>query len=97
MKAAVLIIAAMAVIALAPGAPANAQQSNAKKEFSLQGTSYLPARRRAYQKLRKSDTLESRKFREPSLGFRAQGEPFDNGFFFETPRGPFGGYTPYMH
>jgi len=41
--------------------------------------------------------INTRKFNDPSLSFRAQGEPFDNGFFFETPRGPYGGYAPYMH
>ncbi len=91
------LLATVAVLALAAPLPAAAQQAQSKKEFSLKGTSYLPQRRRAYQNLRKSDTYETRKFRDYAFGPRAQGEPFDNGFFFETPSGPFGGYTPYMH
>lgn len=73
--------------------PADAQTSF---ELRKQQRAYKQARP-GYSKLRKSDLIETKKFRDPNLGFRAQGEPFDNGFFFETPRGPFGGYTPYMH
>lgn len=97
MKAAVTLFAAVALIALTPSGPAEAASgAKAKSPYVLKGTSHLP-RRRAYKYLRKSHTIETRKFYDPSFGPRAQGEPFDNGFFFETPSGPFGGYTPYMH
>lgn len=99
MKAVVLLFAAaVALTALAPAEPAVAQQTSAQKKrpFVLKGGGRYPVKRRAYSQLRKSDTLESRKFNDPALGPRSQGQPFDNGFFFETPTGPFGGNTPYM-
>lgn len=97
MKTAVMMFAALTLAALVPIGTAEAAKQGAKSSdpYVLKGTSHLP--RRAYSKLRKSHTLESRKFYDPALGPRAQGQPFDNGFFFETPSGPFGGYTPYMH
>lgn len=93
MKAALIAFVVLALAAAAPLAPACAETS-----FELrQQQRAFRQNRPAYAKLRKSDLIETRKFRDPALGLRAQGEPFDNGFFFETPRGPFGGYTPYMH
>lgn len=99
MKFAAVLIAAMAIIGLAPSNAAEAAKpgSKAKSQYSLKGVSTLPPRRRAYKNLRQSHTLESKKFYDPALGPRAQGEPFDNGFFFEQPSGPYGGTTPYMH
>lgn len=93
MRLVVSIIAALALLAPVVPTPANAQTSF---ELRKQQRAYRQARP-GYSRLRKSDLIETKKFRDPNLGFRAQGEPFDNGFFFETPRGPFGGYTPYMH
>lgn len=93
MKFAVAVLASVfALAALAPMAPAEA-----KKSAVLKGKSYYQHGRPAYRKLKKSDTYESRKFNDFSLGPRAQNQPFDNGYFFETPTGPYGGYTPYMH
>lgn len=92
MKALVAVLAAvLALGALAPASPLEA------KEAVLKGKSYYKYSRPAYKKLKKSDTYASRKFNDPALGPRAQNQPFDNGFFFENPTGPFGGYTPYMH
>lgn len=99
MKAAVIVLAAMALIGVAGNASAQTAGSGQKpkSEFTLKGTSYLPQRRPAYRNLRKSDIYESRKFNDPAFGPRSQGQPFDNGFFFETPQGPFGGTSPYIH
>lgn len=47
--------------------------------------------------VRKSDTYDTRRFVDPSLTRQSQGGPFDEGFFFETPRGAFGGSTPYFY
>jgi hypothetical protein len=46
--------------------------------------------------VRKSDTIDTRRFVDPTLTQQSQGGPFDNGFFFETPRGPYGGTAPYF-
>lgn len=93
MKSAIAVLAAIfALAALAPMAPAEA-----KKGTVLKGKSYYKYSRPGYKKLKKSDTYETRKFSDPAIGPRAQNQPFDNGWFFETPTGPFGGYTPYMH
>lgn len=92
----ILAAAALAVVA-APLPSASVAVAQAKQPKSLKGTSYLPARRKPYAKMQKSDLIATRKFYDPAWGPRAQGQPFDNGFFFETPSGPFGGYTPYMH
>lgn len=90
-----LFAAALAVAATLPVASASAQSASAKRK-TLEGTQTLQ-RRPAYQNLRKSDLIDTRKFTDPAYGVRTQGGPFDNGFFFEQPTAPFGGYTPYMH
>jgi hypothetical protein len=89
MKAVLLAFAA--IVAFAAVAPAEADPDNGY-------TIRRPYKGRpGYSRLSKSDTIDTRKFKDPSQGPRAQGQPFDNGFFFETPRGPYGGTTPYMH
>jgi hypothetical protein len=90
------VLLAAAVAALATAFAPSAVDAQTSFELRKQQRAYRQARP-GYSKLRKSDLIETKKFRDPNLSFRAQGEPFDNGFFFETPRGPFGGYTPYMH
>lgn len=92
MKAVIAVLAAVvALAAIGPFSPAEA-----KKGPVLKGKSYYYYKK-GYRKLKKSDTYETRKFTDPALGLRAQNQPFDNGFFFETPTGPHGGSTPYMH
>ena len=93
MKVALFAAAVVALACLTPVSPASADTAI---ELRKQQRAFRQSRP-AYAKLRKSDLIDTRKFRDPALGLRAQGEPFDNGFFFERPRGPFGGYTPYMH
>ena len=92
MKAALIALAALVALgAVAPPAPAEAEPGNS---YSIR----KPYRGRpGYSQLKKSDLIPTRKFVDPALGPRAQGQPFDNGFFFETPRGPYGGTSPYMH
>ena len=85
-----ILAAIVALSALAPMAPVEAKP--------LKGKSYYQyPRKKGYQQLTKADTYSSRKFNDPALGRKAQNQPFDNGFFFETPTGPQGGTTPYMH
>jgi hypothetical protein len=91
MRATLTLFAAAALLALTPLASAQAAQ----REYELRRQNPLP--HYGGYSVKKSHTIETRKFTDPALGVRAQGQPFDNGFFFETPRGPFGGYTPYMH
>jgi len=43
------------------------------------------------------DAIDTRRFVDPTLSHQSQGGPFDSGFFFETPRGPFGGTAPYFY
>jgi hypothetical protein len=46
---------------------------------------------------RKADAIDTRKFNDQTLSQQSQGGPFDSGYFFETPRGPYGGTSPYFH
>lgn len=46
--------------------------------------------------VRITDTYNTRRFVDPSIVYQSRGGPFDWAFFFETPRGPYGGTTPYM-
>ncbi len=75
----------------------SASQSVKKsKRTPLEVTIYPKRHRRAYS-FSYADTIDTRRFTDPSYASQPQGGPFDSGFFFATPRGPFGGYTPYMH
>jgi len=59
----------------------------------------VPVYKKSYRggySVRRSDTYDTRRFVDPTLTRQSQGGPFDNGFFFETPRGPYGGTTPYF-
>jgi hypothetical protein len=56
---------------------------------------YKKHRRGGYS-YRAIDTVDTRRFVDPTMGRQSQGGPFDSGFFFETPRPPYGGTTPYF-
>lgn len=92
MKAAVFLLAVMALTVIPAVQPAGADN-----EYTLRKSRPYKQNRPGYSRLQKSDLIATRKFTDPALGPRAQGEPFDNGFFFETPTAPYGGYAPYMH
>ena len=66
----------------------------------LRGTIYMKRYRGGYS-YHYSDTLTSGRYRRYVYGlptpFETQGAPFDNGFFFITPTGPFGGDAPAFH
>lgn len=82
-------------IAAAPLVTATAADAQARKK-----PLYVPVYKKHYYRggysVRKSDTIDTRRFVDPTLTRQSQGGPFDNGFFFETPRGPFGGTSPYF-
>jgi hypothetical protein len=86
-----LLVAGLAIAPLVTATPAEA----AKPKKPLRVEVYKKHYRGGYS-VRKSDTYDTRRFVDPSLSFQSQGGPFDNGFFFETPRGPYGGTTPYF-
>lgn len=98
MRVCLFLIAAMAFaasLAMQPGA-ADAQ-TTVKKYPPLKGVIYGKKRRPGGYTYKYADAIDTRKFNDPALSYQTQGGPFDNGFFFETPRAPFGGQTPYMH
>ncbi|MGI9395292.1 MAG: hypothetical protein ACR2OY_11650 [Boseongicola sp.] len=97
MKIAHLTYVVAAIVALTPVPPAEAANGKqAAKSKPLRVTVYRTKRRGRYS-YKKSDTIGTRniyRFVHPPR--QSSGGPFDNGFFFATPRGPYGGYTPYM-
>lgn len=82
--------------ALVASAPVDLAFAAKKKYAPLKGTQYLTKRPGGYS-YKYSDSINTRKFNDPAFGPQAQGQPFDNGFFFATPTGTHGGDTPYMH
>ncbi len=43
------------------------------------------------------DSVNTRRFVDPSMSSQTTSGPFDSGFFFTTPVSPYGGQAPYMH
>ncbi|HMN37860.1 MAG TPA: hypothetical protein PKD49_09170 [Hyphomicrobium sp.] len=97
MKLKYLMIFATALAFALPMQPIEANAKAKKAHQPLRGVIYGKQRRVGGYTYKYVDGIDTRKFNDPALSFRSQGGPFDNGFFFETPRPPFGGYTPYMH
>jgi hypothetical protein len=97
MKIASLTYVVAAIVALTPIQSAEADKgTRAANSKPLRVTVY-PTKRRGGYSYKQSDTIGTRniyRFVHPPR--QSSGGPFDNGFFFETPRGPYGGYTPYM-
>ena len=97
MKISSLTYVAAAIIALTPMLSADA--ANGKKSAKskpLRVTVYRTKARGGYS-YKKTDTIGTRniyRFVHPPR--QSSGGPFDGGFYFETPSGPYGGYTPYM-
>jgi hypothetical protein len=87
-------IAALVIAGLVSIAPAAVDAAPRKEARPLRVEVYK--KYRGGYSVRKADTIETRRFTDPSLGPNAQAGPFDNGFFFETPRGPYGGRSPYL-
>ena len=97
MKITSLTYVVAAIIALTPIQSAEAAKSKqAAKSKPLRVTVYPPKRRGGYSS-KQSHTIGTRKiYRFVHPPRQSSGGPFGNDFFFETPRAPHGGYTPYM-
>jgi len=97
MKVAGLAYVVAVIIAVMPVHSAQAAKGKKSvKNKPLRVTVHRRKPRGGYS-YKKSDTIGSRniyRFVHPPR--QSRGGPFDNGFFFETPSGPFGGYSPYM-
>lgn len=87
-----LLILSIAAAPLVTATPADAQQR--KKPLRVEVYKKHPYR--GGYSVRKSDTVDTRRFVDPTLTQQSLGGPFDSGFFFETPRGPYGGTSPYF-
>jgi len=94
MRFSILSCLLAAGLIVAPIASADAQ-SRKRTTKPLSVPVYKKQYRGGYS-VRKTDTIDTRRFVDPSSQFQSQGGPFDSGFFFETPRGPFGGTAPYF-
>lgn len=94
MKMSVLSCLVALGLAFAPIASADAAPRKRSKPLSV------PVYKKHYRggySYKYVDAIDTRKFVDPTLSYQSQGGPFDSGFFFETPRGPYGGTTPYFH
>lgn len=90
-----LVVSCLLAVGLvaAPIATVKAQEGKRSKPLSV------PVYKKQYRggySYRSVDTIDTRKFTDPTLSQQSQAGPFGNGFFFETPRGPYGGTTPYF-
>jgi hypothetical protein len=81
-------------LAFAPVVSADAALRKRYKPLSV--PVYKKYHRRGGYSYRYVDTIDTRKFVDPTISHQSQGGPFDSGFFFETPRGPYGGTAPYF-
>ena len=99
MKYVVLALALAAAASLPRIQPAEAAPKKVyKSKGPLKGVIYGKQRRIGGYSYSYSDVISPSKFRNSpvALGLQETG-PIDGDFFFPQPRGPFGGYTPYMH
>lgn len=93
MKTLVLSCLLVAGLVSAPIVSAEAQSRARSKPLPVQV--YKKPYRGGYS-YRAVDVIDTRRFTDPTIGKQSQGGPFDSGFFFETPRGPYGGTAPYF-
>lgn len=104
MKAAILTLFLAVNLAFVPVQSLEAAKNKHNASRTTQKVKQKPLEVNIYSKryrggysYRYTDTINSNRFVDPSVTSQSQGGPFDSGFFFATPSGPFGGYTPYMH
>ena len=108
MKLVVSAIAALAfTLASAAPSPADAapkprksyaaKSAKVKSNGPLRGVIYGNQRRPGGYSYKYSDVIEPGHRSNPAVSGLYPSGPLDGDFFFATPRGPFGGYTPYMH
>jgi hypothetical protein len=97
MKILSLVCTLAVVVAMLPGHAVHAQdgkRSAKKKPLRVVVTRGRRIGGYSYGKSEVMNAKEARRFVHPPR--QSPGGPFDSGFFFEQPSGPFGGYTPYM-
>lgn len=103
MKNVFLTVVFAALVALMPIHAADAQSKRAGVQASKKAqrapieVEITRKRSRRGYSYSYTDTIDTRRFVDPSITSQSLGGPFDNGFFFSTPRGPHGGDAPYMH
>jgi hypothetical protein len=102
MKFTIPALAALAsVLAIAAAHPADADVKHPKHKVQaehqpLTGTIYGNRRRGGYS-FHKADVISGGPAGDPAAqGYYSSGG-IDDDFFYTTPKGPYGGYTPYMH
>jgi hypothetical protein len=80
------------------GSEANAEKDKAHsgKHKPLRGVIYGGRRVGGYS-YKYLDSIDTRRFVDPSITSQTSLGPFDSGFFFVTPVPPYGGQSPYMH
>ncbi len=89
------ILSCLLAAGLVLGPVVSAEAAPRKRSGPLSVPVYKKHYRGGYS-YRKVDAIDTRRFVDPTLSYQSQGGPFDSGFFFETPRGPYGGTTPYF-
>ncbi len=89
------ILSCLLAAGLVLGPVVSAEAAPRKRSGPLSVPVYKKQYRGGYS-YRKVDAIDTRRFVDPTLSYQSQGGPFDSGFFFETPRGPYGGTTPYF-
>ncbi len=98
MKTAIFTCMIAFIIALTPPQPVQAASGKKYTASKPLRVTVRPRKRRGGYSYSRTDSIsakETRRFIDPPR--QSIGGPFDNGFFFEQPRSPFGGSSPYMH
>ncbi|AHB47596.1 hypothetical protein W911_02915 [Hyphomicrobium nitrativorans NL23] len=100
MKKLILLSLAAAAAALLTSVsmpePATAQQAKSKaKNQALRGV-VRPSPRRGGYSYSVPESIDTRKFTDPTIQAQTRNGPFDSGFFFSSPANPRGGDSPYM-
>lgn len=91
-----LLLSCLIAFGLVVSPLASVEAQTRKRSKPLQVPVYKKQYRGGYS-YRYVDAIDTRRFVDPAYGHQSQGGPFDSGFFFETPRGPYGGTAPYFH
>lgn len=98
-KLGLFTLAAAAAMLLSPVAGittvAHAQQAKSKGQ-TLRGV-VRPSPRRGGYSYSVTDSIDTRKFTDPTIQSQTRNGPFDSGFFFSSPANPRGGDSPYMN
>ncbi len=87
-------LAALATLA-SPVSMSAASAAEAKNAKPLRGV-VRPYKRIGGYSYKYVDSINTRKFTDPTVTSQTIGGPFDSGFFFSTPAAPHGGDSPYM-